>query len=373
MNRINTLAAERNIANIITVIGVDLAKNVFALHGVNAAGKPILVRPHVRRDQLLDLLAQLPPCTIGMEACTGAHHWARALVKFGHTPRLMAPKFVAPYRMQGKRGKNDANDAAAICEAATRPHMRFVPVKSEDDQATLTVHRVRQGFIGERTASINRVRGLLSEFGVVLAQKADTVRRAAHLALEHLPAWANRALTDLLGHIATLDQRIDEYDVHLRQLARADERGGRLMQIPGVGSTTATALLATIGNGHDFKNGRQLAAWLGLVPGRYGSGGVTRLGRITKAGDRYIRTLLILGARSVLATASNKQDRISRWALALQARIGYGKTLVAIAAKNARMIWAMLARAEAFEPPASTAVSYSTRATAAGRTCRPTG
>lgn len=251
--------------------------------------------------------------------------------------------------------------------------MRFVPVKSEDAQATLTVHRVRQGFIEERTATINRVRGLMSEFGVVLAQKADTVRRAAHLALEHLPAWANRAVTDLLGHITTLDQRIDEYEVHLRQLARADERSGRLMQIPGVGSTTATALLAAIGNGHDFKNGRQLAAWLGLVPCRYGSGGVTRLGRITKAGDRYLRTLLILGARSVLATASNKQDRISRWALALQARVGYGKTLVAIAAKNARMIWAMLARGEAFEPPTSAAAPHSTFATAAGVPCRPAG
>jgi transposase len=246
MNKIDTLAATGNIANIVIVIGVDLAKNVFALHGVNAAGKPILVRPCVRRDQLLEILAQLPPCVIGMEACTGAHHWARELIKFGHTPKLMAPKFVAPYRMQGKRGKNDANDAAAICEAATRPNMRFVPIKSEDAQATLTVHRVRQGFIEERTATINRVRGLMSEFGVVLAKKADTVRRAARSALEHLPGWANRAVTDLLGHIATLDQRIAEYDTHLRQLAGADERAKRLMRIPGVGPTTATALLAAM-------------------------------------------------------------------------------------------------------------------------------
>lgn len=350
MNKIDTLTAIDGAANIVTVIGIDLAKNVFALHGINAAGKPVLVRPNVRRDQLLDLLAQLPPCTIGMEACTGAHHWARALIRFGHTPRLMAPKFVAPYRMQGKRGKNDANDAVAICEAVTRPNMRFVPVKSEDAQATLTVHRVRQGFIEERTATINRVRGLMSEFGVVLAQKADTVRRAAHLALEDLPGWARRAVTDLLSHITTLDQRIGEYDTHLRELARADERSKRLMQIPGVGPTTATALLAAIGNGHDFKNGRQLAAWLGLVPGQYGSGGTTRLGYITKAGDRYIRTLLILGARSVLAAAPAKGDRISRWAVVLQARVGYGKTLVAIAAKNARMIWAMLAKGQAFQP-----------------------
>ena len=350
MSKLSTLTAIDNATNIVTVIGIDLAKNVFALHAINGAGKPILVRPSVRRDQLLDLLAQLPPCIVGMEACSGAHHWARALIKFGHTPKLMAPKFVAPYRMQGKRGKNDANDAAAVCEAVMRPNMRFVPVKSEDAQATLTVHRVRQGFIEERTATINRVRGLLSEFGVVLAQKAATVRRSAHLALDQLPGWASRAVADLLTHITVLDQRIDEYDVHLQQVARADERSRRLMQIPGVGPTTASALLAAIGNGHDFKNGRQLAAWLGLVPGQYSSGGTTRLGHITKAGDRYIRTLLILGARSVLAAAAIKMDRISRWAIVLQARVGYGKAVVAIAAKNARMIWAMLAKGETFKP-----------------------
>jgi transposase len=176
----------------------------------------------------------------------------------------MAPKFVAPYRLQGKCGKNDANDAAAICEAVTRPKMRFVPVKSVDAQAVLTVHRVRQGFVDERTATINRARGLMSEFGIVIAQKADTVRREAHRASEQLPGWARRAVDDLLAHICVLDERIEEYDAHLKELARADERGRRLMQMTGVGPTTATALLASIGNGHDFRNGRQLAAWLGL-------------------------------------------------------------------------------------------------------------
>jgi transposase len=350
MNKITTKVVQHASTETVTVVGIDLAKNVFALHGINGAGKAILVRPSVRREQLLEVLAQLPPCIIGMEACTGAHHWARELVKYGHTPKLMAPKFVSPYRMQGKRGKNDANDAAAICEAVTRPNMRFVPVKSHDAQATLCVHRVRQGFIEERTATINRARGLLSEFGIVLPQKADTVRRAAHLALEHLPGWAARSVADLLAHITALDQRIAEYDTHLKQLARDDERSRRLMQLPGVGPTTATALLAAIGNGHDFKNGRQLAAWLGLVPGQYSSGGKLKLGKITKAGDRYLRTLLILGARSVLATAVNKTDPISRWAVALAARAGYGKALVAIAAKNARLIWAMLAKGQTFQP-----------------------
>lgn len=350
MDKITTKVAQNASTSAVTTVGIDLAKNVFAVHGVNAVGKPVLIKPNVRREQLLPLLAQLPPCVIGMEACTGAHHWARELMKFGHTPKLMAPKFVAPYRMQGRQGKNDANDAAAICEAVTRPNMLFVPVKSPDAQATLCVHRVRQGFVEERTATINRARGLLSEFGIVLPQKADTVRRTAHLALERMPGWAARAVADLLDHITTLDARIAEYDAHLKQVAREDERSRRLMQIPGVGPTTATALLAAIGNGHDFKNGRQLAAWLGLVPGQYSSGGKSKLGKITKAGDRYIRTLLILGARSVLAAAAAKADRLSRWALVLQARVGYGKTLVAIAAKNARMIWAMLTKGGAFEP-----------------------
>jgi transposase len=172
----------------------------------------------------------------------------------------------------------------------------------------LTVHRVRNGFVEERTATINRVRGLMSEFGIVLPLKAETVRRNARRACERLPAWAGRAVGDLLDHITTLDQRIDEYDTHLMQLARSDERSERLMQLAGIGPMTATALLASIGNGHDFKNGRQLAAWLGLVPGRHGSGGKTRLGRITKTGDRYLRTLLVLGARSLLANTAIKNE-----------------------------------------------------------------
>lgn len=333
-----------------TFVGVDLAKNVFAVHAVDACGKPCLVRPHVRRDQLLNLLAQFPPCVIGMEACSGAHHLARTLLQFGHTPKLMAPKFVSPYRMQGPRGKNDANDAAAICEAVSRPNMRFVPIKSVDAQVTLTLHRVRSGFVEERTATINRLRGLMAEFGVVLPLKATTVRRQARAASEALPTWMRRAVDDMLSHISVLDERIDEYDAHIKQAATADVPSQRLMKLDGIGPITASALTASIGNGHDFKNGRQLAAWLGLVPGRVGSGGKTRLGRINKAGDRYLRTLLVMVARSLLSLAANKSDRLSRWALALQARVGYGKAVVAIAAKNARLAWAVLARGEQFRP-----------------------
>lgn len=331
----------------IITIGIDLAKNVFSVHGIDANGKVALERT-VRRDRLLELLATLQPCVIAMEACSGAHHWARQLTALGHTPKLIAPKFVTPYRMSGKRGKNDAADAAAICEAATRPKMRFVPIKTVDQQGTLCVHRVRQGFIEERTATINRARGLLSEFGIVLPQNANTVRRQAAAALEDLPGWANRAIGDLLSHLHALDLRIAEYDAHIKVAAKSDERARRLMSMPGIGPTTASALVASIGNAHDFKNGRQLAAWLGLVPSQFSTGGKSRLGSITKAGDAYLRTLLILGARSVLANALGKTDRISRWALAVQQRAGYGKALVAIAAKNARIAWAMLSKGEAF-------------------------
>ena len=270
-------------------------------------------------------------------------------MQHGHTVRLIAPKFVAPYRMSGKRGKNDAADAMAICEAVQRPNMRFVPVKSQDEQARLCVHRVRQGLVEQRTATINRIRGLLSEFGIVLSQKAATVRREAAAHLEDLPGWANTAIGDSLSELHRLDERIAEYDRHVVLMAREDERSRALMRLSGIGSTTASALVSTIGNARDFKNGRQLAAWLGLVPGQYSSGGKTRLGSITKAGDGYLRTLLVLGAKAVLAAAKSKDDRLSRWALALEERRGYWKAVVAIAAKNARMAWAVLAKGESFK------------------------
>lgn len=333
-------------------LGIDLAKSVFAVHGVDGNGKPALVCPKVARGQLNELIASLAPCTIGMEACSGAHHWARLFGRLGHTVRLMAPKFVTPpYRLSGKRGKNDAADAAAICEALQRPNMRFVPIKDEAQQARLTVHRVRQGFIAQRTATINRIRGLLSEFGVVLPLKAATVRRQAAAALEDLPGEANLAVGDFLSELHRLDERIVDYDHRIVVMAREDERARQLMRLCGVAETTASAIVAQVGNGHDFKCGRQFAAWLGLVPGQYSSGGKARLGRITKAGDPYLRTLLILGARAVLAAAAGKTDPVSRWAVSLQQRRGYWKAVVAIAAKNARMAWAILRKGEDFVMP----------------------
>lgn len=336
----------------IVFVGVDLAKNVFAVHGVNEAGRAELVRPAVPRGKLLELVAGLPPCTIGIEACTGAHHWTREFQALGHTVRQMAPKIVAPYRMSGKRGKNDAADAAAICEAVQRPNMRFVPPKSVEQQGRLMVHRARQGFVEQRTATLNRIRGLLAELGVVLPLKASTVRSQAAAALEDLPGWANTVIGDLLSEVTRLDERIGQYDRHIAQIARQDERARWLMRLPGVGETTATALTAMIGNGHEFANGRQLSAWLGLVPGQYSSGGKTRLGRITKAGDEYLRSLLVMGARAVLNAAKGKTDSLSRWALQLEERRGYWRAIVAIAAKNARMAWAVLQRGEQFSLPA---------------------
>ncbi|RZI79477.1 MAG: IS110 family transposase [Pseudomonas sp.] len=335
----------------ILFVGIDLAKSVFALHGVDEHGKAVLVAPKVARDTLVGMMAALPPCTIGMEACSGAHHWARLFGGLGHTVRLMAPKFVAPYRMSGKRGKNDAADAAAICEAVQRPNMRFVPVKSLEQQGKLSMHRMRQGFIEQRTATINRIRGLLAEFGIVLPLKAATVRREAGACLEDLPGWANLAIGDALSELHRLDERIEQYDRHIAQMAREDERARQLMKLCGIGETTASAIVAMVGNGHEFSCGRQFAAWLGLTPGQYSSGGKSRLGRITKAGDSYLRSLLVLGARAVLNAAGNKGDRLSTWAKALAERRGYWRAVIAIAAKNARMAWAVLRRGEAFEMP----------------------
>ena len=336
----------------IVTVGIDLAKNVFAVQGVDETGKPALVRPAVKRAALLELIAKLPPCLIGMESCSGGHHWAREFAKFGHTCRLMAPKFVTPYRLSGKQGKNDAADAQAICEAVSRSNMRFVPVKTLDQQGQLLVHRAHQGFIEQRTATLNRIRGLLSEFGVVLPLKAAVVRREALQHLEDLPGWVNTVVGDLLSEVSRLDERVAQYDEHIASVAKADTAVQQLMQLPGVGPTTATALISTIGHGHDFSNGRQLSAWLGLVPGQYSSGGKQRLGHITKAGDPYLRSLLVLGARSVLMAAKGKADPVSKWVIALAERRGYWRAVVAIAAKNARMCWAVLNRGEAFKLPA---------------------
>src|SRR5436309_14559035 len=269
----------------ITTVGVDLAESVFTVHGVDAMGRVVL-RKTVRREQLMELIAGLPPCLIGMEACGGAHEWGRKFQACGHRVGIMMARFVAPYR---KSGKNDGNDAEAICEAVARPNMRFVPVKSAEQQAVLSLHRVRQGWIEERTATLNRIRALLTEFGVVLPNRAQQVRRDAMAAAEALPALARRALEDLRSHLGTLDERIGTYDRELEAQARASEAAQRLMQIRGIGPITAVAIVATVGNARDFQSGRQFAAWLGLTPRQHSSGGKRRLGHISRRGDAYLR------------------------------------------------------------------------------------
>ena len=258
----------------ILTVGIDTAKNVFALQGVNEAGRPELRRPSVPRSKLLERVASLPPCTIGIEACTGSHHWARCFAAHGHTVRLMAPKFVAPYRMSGARGKTDAADAAAISEAVQRPTLRFVPIKTEDQQSRLMVHRARQGFVAARTATLNRIRGLLSE-------------------------------------VHHLDERVAQYDVHIRTMARTSTPAQQWMQLMGIGATTATAIVAMVGNGREFDSGRQFAAWLGLVPGQYSSGGKTRLGRITKAGDACLRSLVVSPVRTLCRCSTPRHRSVA--------------------------------------------------------------
>jgi transposase len=260
----------------------------------------------------------------------------------------MMARFVTAYR---KSSKNDGNDAEAICEAVARPNMRFVPVKTAEQQAILALHRVRQGFIEQRTATINRLRGLLAEFGVVLPQRANQVRRAAVVAAEVLPGLAREAIADLRAHLAYLDARIGHYERQLISLAGQHEPAQRIQELCGIGPLTASAITASVASGHEFANGRQFAAWLGLVPRQYSTGGKMRLGRITKRGDPYLRTLLMLGARAVLQSAARKRDRLSRWALALRTRRGYHRAIIAVAAKNARIIWALLAKGREFVLP----------------------
>lgn len=333
----------------VTTIGIDLAKHTFSLHGVDSRGK-ILFRKTLARAKLMPFLAKLPPCLIGMEACSGAHHWARSFQALGHRVGIMAPRFVAPYR---KGGKNDGNDAEAICEAVGRPGMRWVPVKSDEQQAILCLHRIRQGLIKERTALINQLRGLLSEFGLIMPKGRYSAQHDIPGILEDaengLPMLVRQLLHDTYRRLRTLNEQVLAYDRELNHLVRDSEPAKRLMTVPGIGAMTATALLASVGDPRQFKNGRQFAAWLGLTPRQYTTGGKIRLGRITKKGDAYLRTLLIHGTRAVLSTVKDKQDRLSIWTKTLIERRGYKRAAVALAAKNARILWALMIKGETYQ------------------------
>ncbi|MFC5474608.1 IS110 family transposase [Paraherbaspirillum soli] len=322
----------------ITTIGIDLAKSVFQIHGVDSHGKAVL-RKKLSRAKMLEFFIKLPPCLIGMEACGSAHYWARKLVEMGHTVKLMAPQFVKPYV---KANKNDAADAEAICEAVSRPNMRFVAIKTEEQQAILSLHRVRQSFVKARTAQSNQIRGLLSEFGVILPRgMADIARRLPELLEKtNLPDSFRELLQRLYQHFKELDKQVEELDQKIQLWHRNSAISRQLAEIPGIGPITASALVASIGDASSFANGRQLAAWLGLVPKQHSSGGKALLLGISKRGDCYLRTLLIHGARAVIRRAEDKPG--GTWLSKLLARRHKNVAAVALANKNARIVWALL-------------------------------
>lgn len=333
----------------IATIGIDLAKNVFQLHGVDASGKVVL-RRSVKRREFLAFMAKLPACIVGIEACATAHHWARELRRLGHEAKLIPPAYAKAYV---RRQKNDAADAEAICEAVTRPSMRMVPVKSAEQQGVLMLHRVRELLVGQRTALINALRGHLAEFGVVARQGkrhvAELVAVVADTADARLPEIARGALAPLLRQMQRLDQEIDGFDKRILAWHRNDEASRRLAAIPGIGPVTATAIVASVSDPSMFGSGREFAAFLGLVPRQSSSGGKERLGRISKMGDRYLRKLLVVGATAVLRYAKKGGSPEKAWAEALLQRKPFKVVAVALANKMARVVWALLARGETYQ------------------------
>jgi transposase len=333
-------------------VGLDLAKNVFQVHGVDR-NEEVRCRRQLRRSEVLKFFAGRPPCLIGMEACAGAHYWARELTKLGHTVKLMAPQLVKPYV---SRQKNDANDAEGICEAVGRPKMRFVAVKTVAQQEVQAAHRVRSELIRRRTAKANQIRGLLAEFGLVVGKRIEVLRRALPELLEDgdngLSGGMRRLLDGLRRDLVQLDERVAEVEAVIVAEARTNEACVRLQTIPGIGPLTASALVSAVGDGRQFKNGRQLAAWAGLVPAQDSSGGKPRLLGISKHGDTYLRTLLIHGGRAVERTCATKTDARSRWLRELGTRRHKNIAAVAQANRNARIAWALLSRGESYQAPA---------------------
>ena len=342
--------------NEITTVGVDLAKEVIVVCAGDRLGRPLYTRQFSFQGFAL-WAANLPCATFGLEACSSAHYWARWLTERGHTAKLMAAEHVGPFRMS-RGAKNDRNDAQAVLAAVVQPAMRFVAVKSVEAQAMLALHTVRQGWKTERTALINRTRGVLSEFGIWLGRGTAQLLRALPALSdgEQLPARVRLVLRQIREQIALLDAQLRATDTEIRMHARQNESVRRVQAISGVGAVTASALVSTVANARDFRNGRHLAAWLGLVPRQWSSGGKERLGRITRRGDAYLRGLLTQGARSTLRAAMlrnpDRRSRLQAWMVAAHDRVGYHKTLVAIANKHARMLWAILAHGEAYDPNA---------------------
>ena len=339
---------------LIVRVGVDLAKRVIQVHAVDSAGRRMVART-LKREQFLAWCAQLNPgCLVAMEACSSAHHWARKLQTMGLDARLIPANFVSPYRMEGKSGKNDATDAAAICEAASRPNMRFVPIKTCEQQGVMSLHRVREGLKEERTACINRIRGLLAEFGLVFAQSPKALRAELADVIEdasnELSPMARLVLQRAFDHWRELDEHLRWCDRQVGQHVRSSPAARRAAKITGIGELGASAFTAGVGYFKQFKGGHQFSAWLGLVPSQNSSGGKTSLGRITKRGDDYLRTLMIQGAKSAVMSAGKRNDPTSLWLAQLTARVGWQKACVAMANKNARILWAVMTRDQGFDP-----------------------
>lgn len=335
--------------NIVTC-GIDLAKNIFQIHGVDE-NEEVVTRKQLRRAQVLKFFVKLNPCLIGMEACGSAHYWSRELTKQGHTVRLMSPQHVKPYI---KGNKNDANDAAGICEAVSRPSMKFVGAKTQEQQDILMLHRIRSQKVKNRTALVNQIRGLLAEFGIVLTRRIEPLRKELIELLtqeeqSNLSELARRNFYELYEDLLVLDDQIERVEKELKASSKNSEDCQRLLTLPGIGWITASALVAHIGDISQFKNGRELSAYIGLVPRQHSSGGKNVLLGISKRGDAYLRTLLIHGARSVLQHSSKKKDKDSEWLTQVAERRGNNKAVVAQANKTTRRVWALLSKQTVYQ------------------------
>jgi len=333
----------------VTVLGIDLAKQSFQLHGVDKAGQTVF-RKKLDRNKLTAFVANLPPCLIGLEACGGAHHWVRQFTKYGHTVRMISPQFVKPYV---KSNKNDTVDAEAICEAVQRPNMRFVPVKSIEQQDIQSTHRIRSLLVSRRTAQANQIRGLLLEYGIIIPKGIVHIRKAVPDILEDaenaLTALFRELLIELYEEMVHLDERIDTLEKKLQSICLQNKDCQRLLTIPGVGLLTAAAMVAAVSDIKAFKNGRELSAWLGLVPRQHSTGGKPTLMGISKRGDNYLRAPLIHGGRTVVRVADKYQDKRNRWISELDKRRGKNISAVAVANKNARIVWALLSKNEIYD------------------------
>lgn len=340
----------------ITTIGLDLAKNVFQVHGINGAGE-VAVRKALRRSQMRRFFEQLDPCLVGLEAGGTSHYWAREITKLGHEVRLMPPAYVKPYV---KRGKSDASDAEAICEAVRRPTMRYVAIKSAEQQAGLALHRTRDLFVKQRTQLINMIRGLLGEFGIEIRrgieQALTLAKRIVSGEVPEIPVLAAKVIAGLAGQVLNLQARLGEIEHELQAWHRSNDVVKRLATIPGIGTVCATALAASVTDPHQFRSGRQFAAWLGLTPLQHSSGGKERLGRISKMGDKYLRRLLVVGMTSLIRRAKYKPQAVDPWLADLLSRKPARLVTVALANKAARVVWAIMVRGGVYRRPAEAGV-----------------